>query len=731
MSVRTNWIDAGFALINGAPTFMTLADGLRAAARGGDRAGRRAGAIVDRPAGALAAQHRYRAADFDTLVDSPILVGNPRSTSSPSTASALPGERRRGRRVRRRTRRQGSRGHRARAPAHVGLAAVRPVPLLQPPHRALGGGLEHKNSHGADGEPLGDADTRGLYLLAGAGESRVLPRLEREAAASGGARSVQLRERGARPAVSGLPKASPTTTPTCSCTAPACRRATSTSTRSQPRSRSCRRRPAAWCSRRSWRRSTRGSSTTGPTRTRANTSISYYTKGAVLGFLLDAKIRKATDGSAQPRRRDACGVPEVLRRRAATRPSEFRAVAEQVAGADLGDFWASAVTGHRELDYSEALDSVRPALPSGHRSAPRPGSASPRATTPAGCSSRRCAAITRRAAGLNVDDEILAIDDFRVARRPFRRPARSVQAGRQRSRHAGASRPAAGAGAHLRSRAGTPLAARGRSEAPEAAGSSARAGCSRIVVPVPWLPPSRSALRCPGQPRAHEVSFGASNPEPRVPSPESRASYTRTVRFDPEYVSQVLNENFEDAKTLFLSPLMAIHYAHLVMLAERGIVSGADGRRLREALDSISLDAIKCAAYDGTCEDLFFYVERLVTGACGDDTAGRLHTARSRNDIDMTMYRMRQREFIAAPDSRPALELRSVADRAGRAAPRHGVRGAHAHPAGAADDHRALPAGGHRAAGARRRAAAGGVRVDQSLPARRVCDHRHRLSDRP
>jgi argininosuccinate lyase len=120
------------------------------------------------------------------------------------------------------------------------------------------------------------------------------------------------------------------------------------------------------------------------------------------------------------------------------------------------------------------------------------------------------------------------------------------------------------------------------------------------------------------------------------------------VRFDPEYVSQVLTDNFEDAKTLFLSPLMAIHYAHLVMLVERSIVSGADGRRLREALDSISLDAIKCTAYDGTCEDLFFYVERLVTGACGADTAGRLHTARSRNDIDMTMYRMRQRECIAA-----------------------------------------------------------------------------------
>ena len=61
------------------------------------------------------------------------------------------------------------------------------------------------------------------------------------------------------------------------------------------------------------------------------------------------------------------------------------------------------------------------------------------------------------------------------------------------------------------------------------------------------------------------------------------------MTFDPEYVSQVLSENFEDAKTLFLSPLIAIHYAHLVMLRERDIISAADAHVLREALDSISL----------------------------------------------------------------------------------------------------------------------------------------------
>ena len=116
--------------------------------------------------------------------------------------------------------------------------------------------------------------------------------------------------------------------------------------------------------------------------------------------------------------------------------------------------------------------------------------------------------------------------------------------------------------------------------------------------------------------------------------------------FAPEYITYVLNENFEDAKALFLSPLMAIHYAHLAMLADRGIVAAADAHAIRAALDTISKDDLRDLTYDGTYEDLFFYIERLIVNACGDDIAGRLHTARSRNDIDMTMYRMRQREFI-------------------------------------------------------------------------------------
>ena len=129
--------------------------------------------------------------------------------------------------------------------------------------------------------------------------------------------------------------------------------------------------------------------------------------------------------------------------------------------------------------------------------------------------------------------------------------------------------------------------------------------------------------------------------------------------FDPQYVAHVLHDNFEDAKRLFLSPLMAIHYAHLAMLTTAGIIKADDAHRLRLALDSVSVPDVRRAVYDGSCEDLFFYVERLLLEACGDEVAGRLRAARSRNDIDMTMYRMRLRECITSVLG-STFELRAV-----------------------------------------------------------------------
>src|SRR3954464_13897007 len=127
---------------------------------------------------------------------------------------------------------------------------------------------------------------------------------------------------------------------------------------------------------------------------------------------------------------------------------------------------------------------------------------------------------------------------------------------------------------------------------------------------------------------------------------ESAQPREKVMRFSPEYVACVLNTNFEDAKSLFLAPLMRIHYAHLVMLAEQNIIPRAEARAVRDALGRISVSEVRGTKYDGSCEDLFFFIDRLLVAECGEDAAGRLHTARSRNDIDMTMYRMQQRMLI-------------------------------------------------------------------------------------
>ncbi|HYT73671.1 MAG TPA: hypothetical protein VEL79_02880, partial [Vicinamibacterales bacterium] len=76
------------------------------------------------------------------------------------------------------------------------------------------------------------------------------------------------------------------------------------------------------------------------------------------------------------------------------------------------------------------------------------------------------------------------------------------------------------------------------------------------------------------------------------------------MTFSPDYVRLVLNENFEDAKAEFLSPLMTIHYAHLVMLADQKIVALDEARAIRAALDGIDVEAARAIRYDGSYEDL-------------------------------------------------------------------------------------------------------------------------------
>ncbi len=120
----------------------------------------------------------------------------------------------------------------------------------------------------------------------------------------------------------------------------------------------------------------------------------------------------------------------------------------------------------------------------------------------------------------------------------------------------------------------------------------------------------------------------------------------RSVFPAPVYRETVLERIFEAAKRYFLEPLLEIEYAHTLMLERQGILSRAHAGACIEALNGLDLADLRRTEYDGGCEDLFFLVEQRLAAACGADVAGRMHTARSRNDIDLTMYRMVLRERL-------------------------------------------------------------------------------------
>ena len=97
-----------------------------------------------------------------------------------------------------------------------------------------------------------------------------------------------------------------------------------------------------------------GSGTSGVGRD-TSTKISYYVKGPVVGFLLDARIRRVTS--------DKKSLDDVMRlaykRYSGERgftAEQFRQTTEEVAGVDLKEWFRKALASTEELDYTEALD---------------------------------------------------------------------------------------------------------------------------------------------------------------------------------------------------------------------------------------------------------------------------------------------------------------------------------------------------------------------------------------
>ena len=420
MSVRTNWVEADFAMINGAPTFMTLTDGSRRpheVAIEPARGWRVSMTALPEMAGGA---HRYRAPDYDTLVDSPIIIGNPavyeftvdgkrHHLVNVGEAGVFDGAR-------------AAKDVETIVRAHQRMWGSLPYDryvfmnvLTSVPGLVAGGGLEHKNStllmagrwatrthpsyvswlelvshelfHAWNGKRLRPVElgpfnyeeevlTRDLWVVEGVTDYYAELLVHRAGLSSESeyldALSNKIDELQTTPG-RGV-------------------------------------QPVDLASFDAWIKFYR------PDENSPNASVSYYTKGAVLAFLLDAKIRRATGGAKSLDDVMRAAFQKFSGERGFT-PEGFRGVAEQVSGLNLSSFWSAGVQGTADLDYAEALDTLGLRFRSD-------GVADPPARAWLGMTTRNDAGrlvvsqIRRDApaysAGLNVDDEIIAIDEFRV-----------------------------------------------------------------------------------------------------------------------------------------------------------------------------------------------------------------------------------------------------------------------------------------------------------------------------
>lgn len=121
----------------------------------------------------------------------------------------------------------------------------------------------------------------------------------------------------------------------------------------------------------------------------------------------------------------------------------------------------------------------------------------------------------------------------------------------------------------------------------------------------------------------------------------------RTIFPASSYKESVLEPIFNDFKEHFFQEMMTLNYAHTIMLAEQFIITHNEAKMILSGLKDIEknldLDSLK---YTGDFEDVFFYVENKLKKKIGIEVAGKLHTGRSRNDMDITMYKMKLKDYL-------------------------------------------------------------------------------------
>ena len=130
----------------------------------------------------------------------------------------------------------------------------------------------------------------------------------------------------------------------------------------------------------------------------------------------------------------------------------------------------------------------------------------------------------------------------------------------------------------------------------------------------------------------------------------------------PDPLMEEINASIDVDRKLYRQDIAASK-AHAAMLAKKGIISGQDGGKIAHGLNTI-LSEIEAGKFDfkRALEDIHMNVESRLADLIGP-AAGRLHTARSRNDQVATDFRLWVRDTIDVIDAALAAYQRALAEK--------------------------------------------------------------------
>ncbi len=114
--------------------------------------------------------------------------------------------------------------------------------------------------------------------------------------------------------------------------------------------------------------------------------------------------------------------------------------------------------------------------------------------------------------------------------------------------------------------------------------------------------------------------------------------------FSPIYSKHVLEKSYKHWATTFLDEFGRQNKAHLIMLARQGIIDAKTASALKKSMSKLDSTMKIPGEFPEGVEDLFFYYEKQLELLLGEK-AGSLHTARSRNDMDTTVFRLYVRKL--------------------------------------------------------------------------------------